>query len=152
MRFRSVNVAAGSPGSYGSANASFADRILSPGPGGVDGRRGRPRLAAGVRRDAAWPNEAERNQPTGRKPECQQVRHRARRDEAERAYPRADRPFGRLRRVVLVAQHSRHAEEAAWAWQIDGHHVIVNCFVLGNQVVLTWQFPRIRAGFRRLPH
>lgn len=39
MRFRSVNVAAGSPGSYGSANASSADRILSPGPGGVDGRR-----------------------------------------------------------------------------------------------------------------
>jgi hypothetical protein len=24
-----------------------------------------------------------------------------------------------------------------WGWQIDGHHLIVNCFVLGDQVVMT---------------
>ena len=24
-----------------------------------------------------------------------------------------------------------------WGWQIDGHHLIVNCFVLGDQLVLT---------------
>lgn len=27
-----------------------------------------------------------------------------------------------------------------WGWQIDGHHLIVNCFVLGDQVVLTPMF------------
>ena len=27
-----------------------------------------------------------------------------------------------------------------WGWQIDGHHLIVNCFVLGDQVVMTPQF------------
>jgi hypothetical protein len=30
--------------------------------------------------------------------------------------------------------------EAPWGWQIDGHHLIVNCFVLGDQVVLTPMF------------
>ncbi len=24
-----------------------------------------------------------------------------------------------------------------WGWQLDGHHLIVNCFVLGDQVVIT---------------
>jgi hypothetical protein len=27
-----------------------------------------------------------------------------------------------------------------WGWQIDGHHLIINCFVLGDQVVLTPTF------------
>jgi hypothetical protein len=27
-----------------------------------------------------------------------------------------------------------------WGWQIDGHHLIVNCFVLGDQIVLTPMF------------
>jgi hypothetical protein len=27
-----------------------------------------------------------------------------------------------------------------WGWQIDGHHLIVNCFVLGDQVVMTPDF------------
>lgn len=27
-----------------------------------------------------------------------------------------------------------------WGWQIDGHHMIVNCFVLGDQVVMTPTF------------
>jgi hypothetical protein len=27
-----------------------------------------------------------------------------------------------------------------WGWQIDGHHLIVNCFVLGDQVVMTPMF------------
>ncbi len=30
--------------------------------------------------------------------------------------------------------------EQPWGWQIDGHHLIVNCFVLGDQIVLTPQF------------
>ena len=29
---------------------------------------------------------------------------------------------------------------APWGWQIDGHHLIVNCFVLGDQMVLTPNF------------
>lgn len=32
------------------------------------------------------------------------------------------------------------SEQQPWGWQIDGHHLIVNCFVLGDQVVLTPQF------------
>ena len=27
-----------------------------------------------------------------------------------------------------------------WGWQIDGHHFIVNCFVLGDQIVMTPMF------------
>jgi hypothetical protein len=27
-----------------------------------------------------------------------------------------------------------------WGWQLDGHHLIVNCFVLGDQVVMTPMF------------
>jgi len=27
-----------------------------------------------------------------------------------------------------------------WGWQLDGHHLIVNCFILGDQLVLTPQF------------
>jgi hypothetical protein len=27
-----------------------------------------------------------------------------------------------------------------WGWQIDGHHLIVNCFVLGDQIVVTPTF------------
>ena len=30
--------------------------------------------------------------------------------------------------------------EAPWGWQIDGHHLIVNCFVLKDQIVLTPSF------------
>ena len=31
-------------------------------------------------------------------------------------------------------------EDQPWGWQIDGHHLIINCFVLGDQIVLTPQF------------
>ena len=30
--------------------------------------------------------------------------------------------------------------EAPWGWQIDGHHLIVNCFVLGDQLVMSPSF------------
>ena len=38
-----------------------------------------------------------------------------------------------------------------WGWQIDGHHLIVNCFVLGDQVVMTPVFmgARTRGGDHR---
>jgi hypothetical protein len=32
------------------------------------------------------------------------------------------------------------SEVEPWGWQIDGHHLIVNCFVLGDQMVLTPNF------------
>jgi Protein of unknown function (DUF3500) len=27
-----------------------------------------------------------------------------------------------------------------WGWQIDGHHLIINCFILGDQIVMTPEF------------
>jgi hypothetical protein len=30
--------------------------------------------------------------------------------------------------------------DGPWGWQIDGHHLIVNCFVLGDQVTMTPMF------------
>jgi hypothetical protein len=30
--------------------------------------------------------------------------------------------------------------DAAWGWQLDGHHLNVNCFVLGDEIVLTPTF------------
>jgi hypothetical protein len=32
------------------------------------------------------------------------------------------------------------SDDAPWGWQIDGHHLIVNCFVLGDQIVMTPTF------------
>jgi hypothetical protein len=32
------------------------------------------------------------------------------------------------------------SESEPWGWQIDGHHLIVNCLVLGDQVVMTPAF------------
>jgi hypothetical protein len=32
------------------------------------------------------------------------------------------------------------SDDAPWGWQIDGHHLIVNCFVLGDQRVMTPMF------------
>ena len=32
------------------------------------------------------------------------------------------------------------SETAPWGWQIDGHHLIVNCFVAGKQIVVTPHF------------
>jgi hypothetical protein len=32
------------------------------------------------------------------------------------------------------------SDSEPWGWQLDGHHLIVNCFILGDQLVLTPQF------------
>ena len=32
------------------------------------------------------------------------------------------------------------SETEPWGWQLDGHHLIVNCFMLGDQLVLTPHF------------
>ena len=30
-----------------------------------------------------------------------------------------------------------------WGWQIDGHHLIINCFILGDQLTMTPDLPRL---------
>jgi hypothetical protein len=32
------------------------------------------------------------------------------------------------------------SQDKPWGWQLDGHHCIVNCFILGDQMVLTPMF------------
>jgi hypothetical protein len=32
------------------------------------------------------------------------------------------------------------SQDQPWGWQIDGHHLIINCFALGDQIVLTPNF------------
>jgi hypothetical protein len=32
------------------------------------------------------------------------------------------------------------SKDQPWGWQIDGHHLIINCFALGDQIVLTPNF------------
>ena len=39
--------------------------------------------------------------------------------------------------VYFVSVFGEPSADAPWGWQIDGHHLIVNCFVLGDQVVIT---------------
>jgi hypothetical protein len=34
----------------------------------------------------------------------------------------------------------RPSREQPWGWQIDGHHLVINCFVLGDQMVMTPSF------------
>jgi hypothetical protein len=39
--------------------------------------------------------------------------------------------------VYFVSMFGEPSEHDPWGWQIDGHHLIVNCFVIGDQVVIT---------------
>jgi hypothetical protein len=39
--------------------------------------------------------------------------------------------------VYFVSLFGEPSEDEPWGWQIDGHHLIVNCFVVGDQVVIT---------------
>jgi hypothetical protein len=39
--------------------------------------------------------------------------------------------------VYFISLFGEPSEHEPWGWQIDGHHLIVNCFVLGDQVVIT---------------
>ncbi len=39
--------------------------------------------------------------------------------------------------VYFVSLFGQPSEHEPWGWQIDGHHLIVNCFVLGDQIVIT---------------
>ncbi|HWO73910.1 MAG TPA: DUF3500 domain-containing protein [Dehalococcoidia bacterium] len=42
--------------------------------------------------------------------------------------------------VYFLSIFGEPTEDEPWGWQIDGHHLIVNCFVLGDQVVVTPMF------------
>ena len=42
--------------------------------------------------------------------------------------------------LYWVSMMGKPSSDAPWGWQIDGHHLIVNCFVLGDQIVLTPMF------------
>jgi hypothetical protein len=39
--------------------------------------------------------------------------------------------------VYFVSLFGEPSADKPWGWQIDGHHLIVNCFVVGDQVVIT---------------
>jgi len=39
--------------------------------------------------------------------------------------------------VYFISVFGEPSDHAPWGWQIDGHHLIVNCFVIGDQIVIT---------------
>lgn len=39
--------------------------------------------------------------------------------------------------VYFISLFGEPSATQPWGWQIDGHHLIVNCFVIGDQVVIT---------------
>ena len=39
--------------------------------------------------------------------------------------------------IYFMSVFGEPSETEPWGWQIDGHHLIVNCFVIGDQVVIT---------------
>jgi Protein of unknown function (DUF3500) len=42
--------------------------------------------------------------------------------------------------LYWVSVFGTPSSDAPWGWQIDGHHLIVNCFVLGDQIAMTPMF------------
>ena len=42
--------------------------------------------------------------------------------------------------IYFLSLFGTPSMEEPWGWQIDGHHLIVNCFILGDQMVLTPTF------------
>ena len=74
-------------------------------------------------------------------PKRPRLQAQPRHHEAEPHSRRAHRQLGRIRRVGLLDHHhGRALQDRALGWQIDGHHLIVNYFVLGDQVVMTPTF------------
>jgi hypothetical protein len=39
--------------------------------------------------------------------------------------------------VYFISVFGQPSEHEPWGWQIDGHHLIVNCFIVGDQIVIT---------------
>ena len=42
--------------------------------------------------------------------------------------------------VYFISLFGQPSADEPWGWQIDGHHLIVNCFVIGDQIVATPMF------------
>ncbi len=42
--------------------------------------------------------------------------------------------------VYFISIFGQPSDGGAWGWQIDGHHLNINCLVIGDQVVLTPMF------------
>jgi hypothetical protein len=42
--------------------------------------------------------------------------------------------------LYWISLLGRPSDRDPWGWQLDGHHLIVNCFVLGDQLVMTPMF------------
>ncbi|HEY6404051.1 MAG TPA: DUF3500 domain-containing protein [Blastocatellia bacterium] len=42
--------------------------------------------------------------------------------------------------ITIMGNPSDKADKEPWGWQLDGHHLIINYFVLGDQVVMTPTF------------
>src|SRR5205085_307544 len=40
-------------------------------------------------------------------------------------------------RLYWMSVFGTPSESEPWGWQIDGHHLAINCFVLGDQLVMT---------------
>jgi hypothetical protein len=59
-------------------------------------------------------------------------------NEAIRAITGRDEEYGEW--LYWLSLMGTPSDDAPWGWQIDGHHLIVNCFVLGDQVVMTPMF------------
>ena len=59
-------------------------------------------------------------------------------NEAVRKITGSDEEYGEWPYWVSVM--GQPSSEEPWGWQVDGHHLIVNCFVLKDQVVMTPMF------------
>jgi hypothetical protein len=42
--------------------------------------------------------------------------------------------------IYFISLFGEPSEDQPWGWQIDGHHLIVNCLVVGDQLVVTPMF------------
>ena len=42
--------------------------------------------------------------------------------------------------VYFVSMFGQPSDRDPWDWQIDGHHLNVNCFIMGDQIVITPMF------------
>jgi Protein of unknown function (DUF3500) len=59
-------------------------------------------------------------------------------NEYVRTFTGSDAEYGEW--LYWVSVMGTPSTAAPWGWQIDGHHLIVNCFVLADQVVMTPMF------------
>ena len=59
-------------------------------------------------------------------------------NEAVRTITGSDAEYGEW--LYWLSVLGRPSVDQPWGWQIDGHHLIFNCFVAGDQIVMTPMF------------